>query len=131
MNVLVKLGGIMYVNTCSAMYILQCSYLQVFYYKSVFSQFRLGRSWKFFCKIRWALKCLSASWDGSPNLLEKFVIYLQPTLAVTLWPVPYMKRVMSQRSAECLGFSLSTLVSSHGESWQDGLWWNLELSVPV
>ena len=44
MNVLVKLGGIMYVNTCSAMYILQCSYLQVFYYKSVFSQFRLGRS---------------------------------------------------------------------------------------
>jgi hypothetical protein len=25
---------------------------------------------------------------GPPNLLAKFVIYLQPTLAVTLWPVP-------------------------------------------
>jgi hypothetical protein len=39
---------------------LQCSYLQIFfYYKSVFSQFRLGGSWKMFCKIRWALKFLS------------------------------------------------------------------------
>jgi hypothetical protein len=48
----------------------------------------LGGSWNFFCKIRWALKFLSTSYDGSPNLLPEFVIYLQPTLAVTLWPVP-------------------------------------------
>jgi uncharacterized membrane protein len=59
-----------------------------FYYKSVFSQFRLGGSWKFFCKIRWVTELIGPSKDGSPNLLAKFVIYLQPTLAVTLWPVP-------------------------------------------
>ena len=44
MNVLVRLGGIMY-SVCqySASAYLQCSYLQVFfYYKSVFSQFGLG-----------------------------------------------------------------------------------------
>jgi hypothetical protein len=59
-NVLVKLGGIMYVN------IVPCIFYNVhtckfFYYKSVFSQFRMGGSWKFFCKIRWALKFLSTS----------------------------------------------------------------------
>jgi hypothetical protein len=33
-----------------------------FYYKSVFSQFRLCGSWKIFCKIRWALKFSSTSY---------------------------------------------------------------------
>jgi hypothetical protein len=32
-----------------------------FYYKNVFSQFGLGGSWNIFCKMRWALKFLSAS----------------------------------------------------------------------
>jgi hypothetical protein len=59
----------------------------------------VGGSWNKFGKIRWALKFLSTSQNGSPNLLAKFVIYLQPTLAVTLWPVPKTKR-MDQNSRE-------------------------------
>jgi hypothetical protein len=51
-----------YVCQNSAGVYLQCSYLHVFFImKSVFYQFRLGGSWNFFCKIRWALKFLSTS----------------------------------------------------------------------
>ena len=59
-NVFVKLGGIIYVNTVPCiftMFIPAC----FFYYKSVFSKFRLDGSRKCFCKIRWALKFLSTS----------------------------------------------------------------------
>jgi hypothetical protein len=43
----------------SAVYIYNVHTFKFFYYKSVFSQFRLGGSWKIFGKIRWALKFLS------------------------------------------------------------------------
>jgi hypothetical protein len=46
-------GGIMYVNTVPV-YIYNVHTCKSFYYKSVFSQFRLG-------KIRWTLKFLSTS----------------------------------------------------------------------
>jgi hypothetical protein len=75
-----------YVCQYSAGVYLQCSYLQVFFIIKLYSSNLdwVGGSCNKFGKIRWALKFLSTSLDGSPNLLAKFVIYLQPTLAVTL-----------------------------------------------
>jgi hypothetical protein len=43
------------------------------------------------------------------------------TFSMRLELSPHVKRVKSQRSAESRGFSPSTPVSSHRESWQGGL----------
>jgi hypothetical protein len=66
---------------------LQCSYLQVYFPNLDW----VGHE-KFFVRLDGLWNIYLHPKMGHRTLLAKFVIYLQPTLAVTLWPVPNPNR---------------------------------------